>query len=351
MKIPAALPLAFILFAQIFAAFAESPSPKYKVVKTEKVGGDGAYDYVCADSSARKLYVPRGDQVTVYDLDSLKLAGAIPNCKGARGVAIDPTAHHGFSSSSPVVMWDTQSLTVLKTIPVDGKPDSMFFDPATQRVFVFSHEAPNATVLDSTDGTILGTIDLQGEPEQAVSDGAGRVYVNLEDRAQVAVIDAKSLKVTGRYDFSEKGKTATGLAIDAKNRILFACTRNPSLCVILSADDGKILSTLPIGKGCDGAVFNPATREAFTSQRDGTLTVIEEKSPAEFVVEQTVETKAGAKTCTLDNKTNQIFLITADRLPPPSQPAATTTTTTGNPPKKERGQIVPDSFTILVVGL
>ena len=332
---------AHISFAQSKPAATDQP---YKVVKSEKGGGDGASDYVLADASARRLYFARGDRVMVHDLDTLKLVKEIPDCKGARGVAVDPKAHHGFSSSSPVVMWDSQTLATIKTIAVEGKPDAMFFDPGTEHVYVLSHVAPNATVLDSKDGSIVGTIDLGGAPEQAVADNQGHIYVNLEDKAQVAVIDAKTLKVTAHYDFSDKGKVATGLALDVKNRILFACCRNPAICVVLNADDGKVITTLPIGGWCDGAVFNPATMEAFTSQRDGTLTVIKQTSPGKFEVVQTVQTKNGAKTCTLDSKTNQIFLITADRLPPP--PAAP-----GEPAARPgRGAIVPDSFTILVVG-
>ena len=340
------LTFAQVSFAQPKPAATDQP---YKVVKSEKVGGDGAFDYVLADSTERRLYFARGDRVMVHDLDTLKLVKEISGCKGARGVAVDPKSHHGFSSSSPVVMWDSKTLETIKTIPVEGKPDAMFFDPTTEHIFVFSHEAPNATVLDSKDGSILGTIDLGGAPEQAVSDGQGHVYVNLEDKAQVAVIDAKALKVTAHYDFSDKGKVATGLALDVKNHILFACCRNPAICVILNADDGKVITTLPIGAHCDGAVFNPATQETFTSQRDGTLTVIKQTKPGTFEVVQTVQTKAGAKTCALDSKTNQIFLITADRLPPPPTPAAAVPGEAA--PRPARGaNFVPGTFTILVVG-
>ena len=316
----------------------------YKVVNSAKVGGEGAFDYVYADVSTRRLYIPRGNRVTVFDLDTLKPAGEIPDCNGARGVAVDPKSHHGFSSSKPVVMWNTETLATIKTIDVEGKPDGMFFDPTTHHVFVLSHETPNATVIESSDGAIVGTIDLGGEPEQAVSDGQGRIYINLENKASLAVVDANTLKVIAHYDFSAIGKTPTGLALDVKNHILFACCRAPATCVILNADDGKIITHLPIGAGCDGAVFNPATMEAFSSQRDGTLTVIKEFSPTRFEVAQNVQTKAGAKTCTLDTKTNQIISITADRTaPPPAVPGESA-------PRPGRGQIIPDTFTILVVG-
>jgi len=167
-------------------------------------------------------------------------------------------------------------------------------------------------VINATDGSVAGTIDLGGAPEQAVTDGKGHLYVDLEDKSQIAVVDAKTLKVTAHYDLAGKGGAPAGLAFDVKNHILFAAGAEPPTMVILNADDGKIITSLPIGGGVDGATFNPATMEAFSSNRDGTLTVVKENSPTSFVVEQNVQTKTGAKTLTLDSKTNQIYLITAE---------------------------------------
>ena len=303
------------------AASAASAAKPYKIANTTQVQGAGGIDYVYADNDGRRLYVPRGDQVLVFDLDTLKSAGVIPNAR-ARGVAVDPKSHHGFCSSSPVVMWDTKTLATIKTIDVQGRPDGILFEPATERVYVFSHSAPNATVIDAKDGSVLGTIDLGGAPEQAASDGQGRLYVDIEDKDNVAVVDVKILQVTAHYDLGGKGGGPAGLALDAKNHILFAMCRNPQTCVILGADDGKIITTLPIGKGSDGGVFNPNTMEAFSSQGDGTLTIIKENSPTSFEVEQTVQTKPRAKTCTLDTKNNQIVLITTEPAPSAS-PAGT----------------------------
>jgi DNA-binding beta-propeller fold protein YncE len=335
----------YALFAAaitIFAlyAFAE-PAPidaPYKLVKTAKVGGAGGFDYVFADADGRRLYVPRGNRVMVYDLDTLAPVGEIPDTKGVHGVAVDPKSGHGFTSSNPVVMFDSKTLATIKTIPVAGNPDGILFDPSTQRIFVLSHRAPNVTVLGAEDGAVAGTIDLGGAPEQAASDGKGHVYIDVEDKDNVAVVDAGAMKVTAHYDLGGKGGTPAGLALDAKNHILFVFCRKPQTAVMLNADDGKILATLPIGSGVDAGSFNPATMEAFSSQRDGTLTVIKENSPLSFVVEQTVQTKPGAKTSTLDPKTNQVFLITAEQAPAPPGGG------------RGRGQMVPDSFTILVVG-
>ena len=296
----------------------------YKILNTTQTLGTGGIDYVYADNDERRLYVPRGNQVLVFDLDTLKSVGSIANTS-ARGAAVDPQSHHGFSSSSPVVMWDSRTLATIKTIAVQGRPDGILFEPLTERIYVLSHAQPNATVIDAKDGTIVGTIDLGGAPEQAVSDGQGHLYVDLEDKDQVAVVDVKTLKVTAHYELGGKGGTPAGLALDAKNHILFVLCRKPATAVILNADDGKILATLPIGNGTDGGAFNPNTMEAFSSQGDGTLTIIKENSPTSFEVQQTLQTKPRAKTCTLDTKNNQIVLITTEPAPSAAPTAGTTT--------------------------
>jgi DNA-binding beta-propeller fold protein YncE len=295
-----------------------SAADSYSVVKTAQTNGTGGIDYVFADSDNRRLYVPRGDQVLAFDLDSLAPVGAIANAR-ARGAAVDPKSQHGFCSSSPVVMWDAKTLETIKTIKVDGRPDGIMFEPLTERIYVLSHAAPNATVIDGKDGSVVGTIDLGGAPEQAASDGAGHLYVDIEDKDNIAVVDVKTLAVTAHYDLGGKGKGPAGLALDAKNHVLFAMCRDPQVCVILNAEDGKILTMLPIGRGCDGAVFNPNTMEAFSSQGDGTLTVIKETSPTTFEVAQTVQTKPRAKTCTLDAKKNQVIVITVEPTPTPGE--------------------------------
>lgn len=299
------------------SAPAQDPTAKpYKVVNTAQLLGTGGTDYVTADNDGRRLYIPRGNQVLVFDLDTLKPAGAITNVS-ARGAVVDPKSHHGFSSSRPVVMWDSKTLERIKTIDVQGRPDAILFEPLTERVYVFSHSAPNVTVIDAQDGSVVKTFELGGAPEQAVSDREGHVYVDLEDKDQVAVIDVKTLQVTARYGLEGKGGTPAGLALDSKNHVLFVMCRKPQTCVVLNAADGRILTALPIGSGSDGGGFNPATMEAFSSQRDGTLTIIKEKSPTRFEVEQTVQTKSGAKTCTLDTKNNQIIVITTEKAPAP----------------------------------
>ncbi len=336
------LMLAAVVAMMPFSSLAQTAGT-YKVLQTEKVGGEGGFDYVYADADGRKLYIPRGGpagKITVFDLDTLKPAGEIANAS-AHGVAVDVKSQHGFGSSKPVAMFDAKTLATIKTIDVEGGPDGILGDASSGRVYVLSHRAPNVTAIDAKDGSIVGTIDLGGAPEQAVSDGKGHLYIDLEDKGSIAVVDAKALKVTATYDLQGKGGTCAGLAMDVKNNILFASCRSPQTMVILNAGDGKILETLPIGNGSDGAVFNPKTMEAFSSQGDGTLTIVKENSPTSFAVEQTLTTMTRAKTLTLDSKTNRILLIAAEFTPPPA-PAP------GERPG--RGQMVPGSFSILEVG-
>jgi hypothetical protein len=337
--------LAFGMLVLMGGVHAQAPGP-YKVLKTAKVGGAGGFDYVFADSDGRRLYIPRSGtpaRVSVFDLDTLAPSGEIANAN-ARGAAVDPKSHHGFASSKPVVMWDSKTLDTMKTIDVEGGPDGILFDHFNQRVYVFSHRAPNATVINAIDGSVVGTIDLGGAPEQAVTDGKGHIYVDIEDKANVAVVDAKTMTVTAHYDLGDKNGTPAGLAFDVKNRVLFVACRTPApgVMVMMNADTGKIITTLPLDGASDGAVFNPKTMEAFSSAGNGTLTVIKESSPTSFAVEQTVQTMASAKTLTLDSKTGHVLLIGAEFGPPPTPAPA------GGRPA--RGPMIADSFSILVVG-
>lgn len=353
--------VALAMLASIAIAQAPASGP-YSVMKTAKVGGAGGFDYVYADSDGRRLYIPRTGQagpnaapgaptprITVFNLDTLEPVGEI-GPYNARGAAVDPKSGHGFASSKPVVMWDTKTLAVIKTIDVQGNPDGIMFDPFNARVWVFSHNQPNATIINASDGSIAGTMDLTGQPEQGVTDGKGHIYVDLEDKDQIAVVDAKTLTVTGHYDISSKGKGPGGLAFDVKNHVLFASCHEPATMVIVNSEDGKILDALPIGPGTDGAQFNPSTMEAFSSNGgDGTLTIIKENSPTSFVVEQNLKTLPRARTLTLDSKTGHILEITAEYAAPAAPPA-------GTPPPAPGGRggprptMVPDSFTIISVG-
>ena len=353
-------------------AVAQQNGP-YTVLKTARVGGEGGWDYIFADAIGRRLYIPRGAtravpaidatpevaaapaRLTVFDLDTIKPVGEIAGV-GGNGTTVDPKTNHGFTSDHPKVsMFDTKTLTLIKSIDVGAaRPDGIYFDSFNERVYVFSHPTKDATVIDAKDGTVLGTIDLGGVPEQGVGDGKGMLYVVMQDAVGgVTAVDVKTMKAVGHYSFVDKGG-CNGLAIDAKNEILFAaCSRSgnpPSpqpMMVIMRAKDGKILTTLPLAGGSDGAVFNPATMEAFSSQGNGTMTIVKEKSPTSFEVEQTLQTMNGARTITLDSKTGHLFTMSQERGPAPVPPATATETPGGRPPQSPP---IPGSFTILRIG-
>lgn len=342
-----AIAILAVLMPLAASAHAQTSGP-YKVLKIQLIGGDGGFDYVTADPDARNLYVARSGptgHIGVFNLDTLQQVSDIPETS-AHGGAVDTASGHGFATSKPVTMFDAKTFAVLKKIDVQGNPDGYLNDVYNHHFYILSHSQPNITVLDDKDGSILGTIDIGGAPEQAATDGHGKIYVDIEDKSAIAVIDAGTMKMVGKYDLSSKGGGCAGLALDAKNGILFAACREKNNMIILSAADGHIITDLPIGVGCDGATFNPDTMEVFSSQRDGTLTVIKENSPTDFAVEQTVFTPAGAKTLTLDPKTGNIYTITAEYGPTPA-PAAGTPAMPGRGP---RPPMIPHSFQILVIG-
>ncbi len=346
------------VFALAGMAQQASSSGPYKVLKTAKVGGEGGFDYIYADADGKKLYIPRRSNpphVSVYNLETLESIGEIPDASAA-GAVVSTKSGHGFATSNPVAMWDSKTLMPIKKIDVQGAPDGILYDSFNDRVYILSHRAPNATVIDAKDGSVLGTIDLGGAPEQAATDGKGKIYVDIEDKGNIAVVDAKTMMVLNHYDLMGKGGQCAGLALDAKNEILFAACRNPQNMVILSAKDGKILDTLPIGQGTDGAAFNPKTMEAFSSHGDGTLWVIKENSPTSFSAEETLKTMTGAKTMTLDNKTDKIYVMAAEYQAPPAPPAGAAPAPGQGPGGgrggfgRGRGALVPGSFTILEIG-
>jgi DNA-binding beta-propeller fold protein YncE len=355
------LALSLVTFAPLGWAQQDGP---YKVLKTAKVGGEGGWDYIYADAAGRRLYIPRRGNATsgvqtrlsIYNLDTLELVGEIAGV-GGNGAAVDPKSGHGFTSSKPVSMFDTKTMALIKTIDAGAaQPDGIYFDAFHQRVYVFSHPTKDATVIDAKDGTVLGTIDLGGVPEQGVADGKGMLYVVMQDaQGSVTAVDVKTMKAVAHYPFGDKGR-CNGLALDAKNHVLFAACGNSGnppaqpaqpMMVILSAADGKIFTSLPLAGGSDGAAFNPSTMEAFSTHGNGTVTVIKENSPTSFEVEQNLQTMNGARTIAFDSKTNRILTMSQERGPAPPPPADGAPGRGGRGPQ---GQVVPGSFTILLIG-
>ncbi len=348
------LGLAFLLALSISLATSnglaqhDASSGPYKVIKKVKVGGEGGFDYISADVEGRRLYIPRNGamgQLTVFNLDTLEPTGTIPNVKSG-GAAVDPKSHHGFSTTKPITMWDSNTLQVIKTIDVDGRPDGIMFDPYNEHVWVLSHMPPYATVIDAKEGTVAGTIDLGGQPEQAASDGKGTVYVNITDKANIAVVDAKNMTVTKHIDLSSKGVDAgSGLALDAKNHILFSYWRLPSPQVlVVNAENGNIITTLPTAMNVDTVAFNPSTKEAISTAGEGLIVFVKENSPTSFEVEQRLPTMPGARNIALDTKTNHILSVAFEYGPVPANAPAPV------PGRIALGPPLPGSFTILMVG-
>src|SRR5215471_15203496 len=314
---------AFLSLAQIASADDTAAKP-YKILATTQIPAAGGIDYVTADSVNRRVYVACGNAVSVFDLDTHKLTGTLAKASG-HGVAIDPENQTGLVSGNPATFFNTKTLEVIKTVPAPGA-DGYIFDAPTHHFFILSHRAPNLLVVDSKDGSIVSKVEAIGPNganaavEQGATDGEGHLYFDVANAHHIAVVDAKTLKVTGHFDLGEKGNGPAGLAIDTKNHILFAMCRGGNggtpTCVILSAVDGKILATLPLAGSSDGGVFNPHTMEAFSSHGNGTLSVIKEKSPTEFVLQETLQTKSGGKTCTVDTKSDHVIVITREAAPP-----------------------------------
>ena len=380
--------VAIMLGAAVGLAGQAGSTGPYKVLKTAKVGGEGGTDYIFADSVGRRLYITRNTvravpatdttpavpaiegRLTIFDLDTLAPLGEIPGVAG-NGAVVCPSSGHGFTSDHPKPsMFDVKTMKLIKTIEVPDKfsADGIYCDAANDRVYIGSHPTKSLMVVDAKDGAVLGNIDLGGTPEQTIGDGKGMIYQVLQERpGSVAVIDAKTMKVTANYSFGENG-SCNGLALDAKNGILFAAcgavgvapsrgvpgqpvppaapatpaAPPPQAMVILSAKDGTVLARLPLAGSSDGAAFNPQTMEAFSTQGNGTLTVIKETSPTKFEVVQNLPTMNGARTIAFDSKTGHLFAMSVERgqAPPP-------------PPGGGRGggaPVIPGSFTILMIG-
>jgi DNA-binding beta-propeller fold protein YncE len=326
----------------LLAAFAVAASlPGYHLVNTFKVGGEGGWDYLTVDSSARRLYISRATHVIVLDADSGKTAGDIADTPGVHGIALAPELGKGFVSNgreNTVSVFDLSSFKTLNKVKVGENPDAILYDPATKRVFTFNGRSSDATAVDATTGNVLGTIKLGGKPEFAVSDYKGGVFVNIEDKSELVSLDPDKLTVKARWPLAPC-EEPSGLAMDRKNRRLFAGCE--TVMAVVNADTGKVVTTIPIGKGVDATAFDDDTMLAFASCGEGVLNVIHEDSPDKFSVAETVKTQRGARTMALDSKTHNVFTVTAQFGPPPAA-------TADNP--RPRPAILPDSFVVLVLG-
>jgi YVTN family beta-propeller protein len=336
------------LLAASITALAEDTTSKkstgtdeYHVVRRIPIGGDGGWDYMTIDKKARRLYVARSTRISIVDLDTENLVGEIEGLNGAHGVALVPDHHRAYITSgkdNTVRVVDLKTLKELSQVATGAKPDAIVYDPASKKVFAFNHDTTTATVIDAASDKSVGEVELGGSPEFAVADEKGLMFVNLEDKNEIAVIDTAALKVIHKWPLAP-GEEPTGLALDAKNHRLFAGCHN-KLMMVLDSKDGHVIANLPIGGGVDAVAYDPDTRNAFSSNGEGTLTVIHEDTPDKFRVLQNVQTQAGARTMALDLKTHQVWLVSA-QMKEPAPPRE------GQPPP--RREIVPNTFNAIIV--
>ena len=313
----------------------------YRVLTKIPIGGEGGWDYVTIDSGSRRLYVSHATRVVVVDVETEKIVGEIPDTPGVHGIALAPNLGRGYTSngrSNNITIFDLNTLKILGQSQAGQNPDAILYDVSSNHVFTFNGRSKDATVFEAESGKVTATIPLGGKPEFAVSDGKGRAYVNIEDTGEVAEIDTLRLAVTKRY-FLKGCEEPSGLAMDVAHRRLFSVCAN-KVMVVSEPDSGKVIASLPIGQGTDGAGFDAASGLAFSSNGDGTLTVVREVS-GQYEVVGNVPTQRGARTMTVDAKTHKIYLPTAQFGPVPVASAQQ---------PHPRPVALPDSFMLIVVG-
>ena len=295
----------------ILPAVLVAQSSGYKITGKIVIGGEGRWDYVAVDAPAHKLYVSHGTKVHVVDLTSNKVIAEISGLHGVHGIAFADEFGKGFISNGmndTVTVFDLKTFKTIDNIHVSGKnPDAIVYEPFTKRIFTFNGRSSNATAIDAQSDKVVGTLSLDGKPEFAASDGKGKMFVNLEDKSKIVEFDPKLLKVIKASSIAP-GESPSGLAFDIKNGVLFSGCDN-KLMAILDSKSGKVITTLPIGKGVDACGFDPETNFAFSSNGEGTLTVIYEISPSEFKVVDNIETEKGLRTMALDPISHNIYLI------------------------------------------
>jgi YVTN family beta-propeller protein len=304
------LALLAAILGLVATASLAAPQSGYHIIKKVPVPGTGGWDYVTVDEAGRRVYIAHATQVEVLDADTAELVGTIPNTPGVHGVAIAAEFGRGFISagkSNSVIIFDLKTLKTLGEVKVGKKPDAIMYDPATKHVFAMNGDSDSATVINAADGKVVGTIDLGGGPEFAVADGQGNVYINLEEKAETVHIDSNTMKVLHHWPLAP-GKTATALAFDPQTRRLFAGCRGGQLMVVLDADNGKVITTAPIGERVDAAAFDPATKLVFQSTGGGTIAVFHQDSADKYALIENIVTNPGSKTMGLDPKTHRLFV-------------------------------------------
>jgi len=327
-------PIAFILTLTA-SLLAQSP-PLYRVTHTYTLGGDGSWDYVVPDPPHHRVFIARQTRVMVVDEDTGTLLGEVAGIQGAHGTAIAESSGHGFATSGndqSVVMFDLKTFKVLGKIPAAEDADAILYDSASNRVFTLNGDAHSSTVIDPR-GTLIANIPLGGKPEYGASAGDGKVYANLTDTNEVVEIDAKTATVTRRWS-TAPCKQPVSMAIDTAHRRLFSGCRS-GLMAVSDYQTGKVVATVPIGAGVDGAGYDPASGNAFASNADGALTVIHQDSPDQYRVTESVQTPTGSRNMGLDPANHRVFLVSAKFGPPPAG-------------GRGRGRVLPGTFTLMTI--
>ena len=324
-----------LMTAFVFAANAQSG---LKVIKTLKIGGAGGWDYLSLEPGTNRLFVSHGSQVNVIDKNTGDSLGIIPNTTGIHGIAFVPSLNKGYTTNGKTnnsTVFNLKTLETTATIPTGEKPDAIFYDESIKKIVVCNGKSKDLSFIDPTTDKVVATVAVGGAPETAVSNGAGKIFVNLEDKSEIVAIDSKTYTVLAHWPIAP-GEAPTGLAIDTKTKRLFAACGDNKVLIVVNAETGAIVANLPIGGGCDGDAFDPATKNIYTTNgSDGTITVIHEESADKYKVVENAVTKRGARTIALDEKTHLIYAPTADL-----------EASTG----KGRPKAIPGTFQVIVVG-
>ena len=324
--------------ASIFYCTISFSQSNYKITNKISVVGDGFWDYISVDEANGRIFVSHASVAQAIDIKTGKVVGTIPDTKGIHGIAIAADLNKGFTSNgrdSSVTVFNLKTLEVITKIKVTGQnPDAILYDAFTHKIFTFNGRSLNSTVIDAKENKVLNTIPLDGKPEFAVTDGQGKIFVNIEDKSMINVIDSKNEKVLEHWSIAP-GESPSGLAFDKENNILFSVCEN-KIMVIINAKTGKVITTLPTGSRTDGAAFDPKYKRAYSSNGEGTVTVVQEESPENFKVLENIKTQVGARTMTVDTLTHHLYLPTAEF---ESQPSAT----------NRRPAVKPNSFVVLDV--
>ena len=329
--------LSFASFLTLFAA------TQYKLKQRFVLGGDGGWDYLTYDPAGQRLFIARATRVMVVDPEKGSVLGEIPNTPGVHGVALAQDLGKGFTSNgreNTVTVFDLKTLKETARIKLDGaeNPDAIMYEPVSKRIFTFNGRSNNSTAIDAEKNSVIANIPLDGKPEFAVADGKGTLFVNIEDKSELSSIDARNAKVLNTWPLAPC-EEPSGLAIDQKNRRLFSGCHNKMMAVV-NADNGKVVTKVPIGEGVDANRFDPGTNLAFSSNGDGTLTVVHQDSPDKYTVVQNAETQRSARTMALNPKNHQVYLVAAEvEQAPPEK--------TGERPRRT---MKPGTFTLLVMG-